>query len=157
EGQSWQLRDRPPAGVRGVGAGAQRATRRNQRIVRNRDHATARIAARIAKRIKLLKVDFFDSCFFLQLAHGRRFERLVFTHKSARQRHGPGKRLDGAFYQQHPELVSMDGEDHQVNCDSHHALLYPITSCAFWAAARTVAMAPELNSRKSASMPSLKT
>src|SRR5262249_28391666 len=129
---------------------------RDERVVGDRHHPAARIAARITKRVELLQIDVRDPGFLAQLAQRRVIERFAVEHETAGNRPTARVRRNAALDEQHVQAALANGEDHDVDRHPNRHGPYPTTRCAFCAAARICATAPELNARKSSSMPSEK-
>src|SRR5262249_41025584 len=77
-------------------------------------------------------------------------------HEATGNRPVAGKRRNTALDQEHLQLTVANREDDDVDRHANRHGPYPTTRWAFCGAARTFATAPELNARKSSSMPSEK-
>src|SRR5688572_16995341 len=143
------------------------AVERDQRVVRDRDDAAARIAAGVAERVVLLDINLTDAGFFPQLAQRGLLEGFALQDEATRYGPASSVRVDAAPHEQEVEGTVTDREDDDVDRNlnargprggSFHRFPFPgdTTSRARCSAARTCAVAPDSKRRKSVSTPSLK-
>src|SRR5438128_1833055 len=92
ERQAWKFVHRPPADGRGVTAWAQRVAGRNQRYMSHGDNASPRIAAGIAKGVKLLDCHPAQSGFLFQFAKGGVRQRFALFNKASGKSGAPAMR-----------------------------------------------------------------
>ena len=83
----------------------------------NRNHPRARVAAHIAKGVKLFGVDAGDTCLFGQFAGGGCFQRFIRPNKAAGDGPHPLKRWRAPLDQQGAQIVLNQGEDDHIYSD----------------------------------------
>src|SRR5262245_44298738 len=87
----------------------------DERVVRHRNDALARVAIDGAERVELLEEHLAEARLFLELAPRSVFEQLLDADEAARQRPLAFERGQGPLYQQDLEIVGIDAEDDAVD------------------------------------------
>jgi hypothetical protein len=63
----------------------------------------------------LFQINVLEAALFLKLAAGRIFECFVHADEAARQRPAAGKRLQIALDEHDPQLILVEGENHDIH------------------------------------------
>src|SRR5689334_3418425 len=129
----------------------------HKRIVGDCDDTASRIPFRITERIELLEIHLFNASFLTQFPNCSGVERLIRLHKTSGKCIAILKRLGKPPDQQKMQLAIEDRKEDDIHSYQrlHHSA-QATTRLAFSGAIRILAIAPELKSRWSASMPSEK-
>ena len=85
---------------------------------RHRDHTLARVAVHTAECLQLLDIDIHHSCFLAQFAQCSFFQRLVNSHKAARQSPFAFIRLQPSLYKQQIQPRAVESEHNAVGGQS---------------------------------------
>jgi hypothetical protein len=118
ERERRQIVDREPRCFFCVCAGVKRVRMWHQRVVRDRDDASSRIALWVSERVELFEVDVLYAGFFSQLADSGCIERLVFKHEASRQGISTGERLRETLDDKKLESAISNREKNNVHGDA---------------------------------------
>ena len=118
EREPGQLVEREPAHAHRIGGGPDAVIGElRERVVRDGDHALARIAIDRSERVELLEVDLGHARLLLELAARCLVEGLVDPDEPAGQRPGVQERRDLALDEQHLEARVIEPEHDAIDRD----------------------------------------